>query len=64
MHRMFLINVYVTGHDKEGNTCIKCTIIRENYQMGLRYLFEPNMIITHIVWSQSNIIVNCLSNMN
>lgn len=64
MHRRFLINAYLTGHHKECNTCVECTIVRENYTMGPKYLFEPNVIVTHIVKSQTNVIVNCLSTIN
>lgn len=51
LHRIFFINSYLTGHDKACNTCMECTIVRENYEMGPRYLFDPNIIGRHIVKS-------------
>ena len=27
VHREFLINAYITGHDKEFNTCVEYTIM-------------------------------------
>ena len=40
MHWRFFIDAYLTGHDKEFNTCVECTIVKENYQMGPRYFLN------------------------
>lgn len=59
LYRRFFIHTYLTGHDK--TCCVECTIVRENYRMGPIHIFEPNIIVRHILNSQTNGIVNCLS---
>lgn len=61
LYRRFSINAYPTGHEKTTNVCIECTIIKANYEIGERFLFEPMVIVTHIVKCQTNDIVNILS---
>ena len=64
LHRRYFINAFITGHDKTNNVCVECTIIKGDYEVGEKYLFEPMVIVTHILKCQTNVIVNVLSNMN
>ena len=64
LHRRYFVNAFITGHDKTNNVCVECTVIKCDYVVGEKCLYEPMVIVTHILKCQTNVIVNVLSSMN
>ena len=59
IHQRFMINETVVTVFSQGNVCVECTIIRNEYQI-LRHeqkiLFEPLTIIPYVL-NQHNLVV-------
>ena len=42
------------------NICVECSIIKENYTVEDKQLFDPTVILRHIMKNKTNVIVNLL----
>ena len=42
------------------NICVECSIIKDNYTVEDKQLFEPSVIIRHILKNKTNVLVNLL----
>ena len=67
IHRRCIINPYLTGDYLLGtnhvnNICIECTIVKDKYEIGKRILVEPAVVVRHVLKSQTNVLVDLMSN--
>ena len=66
IHRRCIINPYLTGDYLLGtshvnNICIECTIIKEKYVISKRQLFEPSVVVRHVLKTQTNVLVDLMT---
>ena len=66
IHRRCIINLYLTGDYLLGtnhvnNICIECTFVKDKYEISKRQLFEPSVVVRHVLKSQTNVRVDLMS---
>ena len=66
IHRRCIINPYLTGDyllgtNHANNICIECTIVKDKYEICKRQLFEPSVVVRHILESLTNVLVDLMS---
>ena len=66
IHRRCIINLYLTGDYLLGtnhvnNICIECTIVKDKYEICKWQLFEPSVVVRHVLKSQTNVLVDLMS---
>ena len=66
IHRRCIINPYLTGDYLLGtshvnNICIECTFVKEKYVISKRQLFEPSVVVRHVLKSQTNVLVDLMT---
>ena len=62
LHQRFMINQYAISLLNDGNVCVECTCIRDDFEILAnenKILFEPFTIITYVL-SPSTLVVNQL----
>ena len=66
IHKRCIIDPYLTGDYLLGtnhvnNICIECTIVKDKYEICKRQVFEPSVVVRHVLKSQTNVLVDLMS---
>ena len=65
IHKRFFVRTYPPSHIYSmimsyDNICVECTLIGENYTVGIKQIYDPAVVVRHVLKNQSNVLVNLL----